>query len=121
MDDLSELINTISSDPQSMNKLKMLAEGLLSGGDFPQPPPNANTPPCKPDQPDPGFNFSAEDMGQMMKIMKAVTSNERDERTALLISLKPYLSEKRREKVDSAVKLLKLARVLPFISGGNLL
>ena len=100
----------------------MLAEGLLSGSvDPPQnPTPQTNAPPCKPDEPDSGFNFSAEDMGRMMKIMKAVTSNERDERTALLISLKPYLSEKRREKVDSAVKLLKLARVLPFISGGNL-
>ena len=39
MDDLSELINSISSDPQSMNKLKMLAEGLLSGSvDPPQNP-----------------------------------------------------------------------------------
>lgn len=38
-------------------------------------------------------------------------SGEDDERCALLYALKPYLSEKRQEQVDLAVKLISLAKM----------
>ena len=37
--------------------------------------------------------------------------NGEDERARLLLALKPFISEERRPKIDTAVKLLKLAKM----------
>ena len=44
-----------------------------------------------------------------------------DKNTALIASLKPYLSERRQVKADEAIKLLKLLSILPTLKESGLL
>ena len=56
-----------------------------------------------------------------MKSMMDKMKNVNDPRANLLLSLKPYLKESRREKVDQYVKFLSMSKVLEFFnnSGGE--
>ena len=55
------------------------------------------------------------DITKIMGIMSALSDNKIDERSKLLLALKPHLSEKRQQRVDKAVKLLKLASLIPIV------
>ena len=68
-----------------------------------------------------GFDFSQLDMNTIMK-MKSVmdklnTSN--DPRSNLLQSLKPYLREERRGKVDQYANLLNVAKIADLFKDSN--
>lgn len=52
------------------------------------------------------------DAESILKIGSLLSSlNENDERSSLLTALKPFLSDEKKPKVDSALKLLKLAKM----------
>ena len=110
MDDLSAKLSEILSDPESMSRVREMAESILS--EKPQPEPQ------KPD-------FSAlADIGEISQIMGLVSklqSSNDDPRAALLSALKPHLSEAKREKVDTAIKILRLLDLLPLIKESGIL
>lgn len=64
------------------------------------------------------FNFenaNVPDMETMMKIMKvmnAMKSGENSPSTNLLNSLKPFLRDSKKEKVDQYIKFIKLSNVI---------
>ena len=67
----------------------------------------------KPGGPAQGIAEDAADFEMMMKMGKAVSkmkSQEKSRETALLYALKPYLGESRREKTDSAVKIMGMIK-----------
>ncbi len=68
-----------------------------------------------------GAGMSPQDLSMMMKVFSALNNNKDDDRSRLLYSLKPHLSAERQERVDKAVKLLRLAGLLPLIKDFNLL
>ena len=47
---------------------------------------------------------------KIKQIMDSINSNKDDPRTNLLLSLKPYLKESRKEKVDQYIKLFGLGK-----------
>lgn len=110
MDDLSAKLSEILSDPESMNRVREMAESILS--EKPEPPPPKN-------------DFSAlSDVGEITQIMGLVSklqSHNDDPRAALLTALKPHLSEAKREKVDTAIKILRLLDLLPLIKESGIL
>lgn len=110
MDDLSEKLAGILNDPQSMEQVKQLAENIFSGE-------NANE---SSQNNDFGNMPSGEELGAIMSIMSKLNSKQDDERTKLLTCLKPYLSEKKQEKADNAIKILKLLELLPLIKDSGL-
>lgn len=59
-----------------------------------------------------GFNIDPEMLFKIQKIMCAMNNPKTNEKTKLLLSLKPFLKGKRREKVDTAIKLLSLSGVM---------
>lgn len=66
---------------------------------------------------DEGDGINPEKLFAIMSVLGSL--NEKDERADLLYALKPYLSNKRAENVDMAVKLLtfsKLPKLLKEIS-----
>lgn len=68
-----------------------------------------------------GFDFSQIDMNTLLK-MKSVmdklnTSN--DPRSNLLYSLKPYLREEKKEKVDQYANLLNVAKIADLFKDNN--
>lgn len=64
-----------------------------------------------------GFDFSS--LMKLQEIMGAVT--QKDKNTELLIALKPHLSEERQEKVDKALKLMKMIAVWNILKESGML
>ena len=70
-------------------------------------------------------NFQMPDMETMMKIMKlmkSMNSNQNNPSATLLYSLKPFLRDSKKEKVDQYIKFLKISSIISEInkSGGEL-
>lgn len=68
-----------------------------------------------------GFDFSQIDMNTIMK-MKSVMdnfNNKNDPRSNLLYSLKPYLREEKRGKVDQYANLLNVAKIADLLKDNN--
>lgn len=62
------------------------------------------------------------DINILLQVQKILGSmGQEDENTKLLMALKPHFSEKRREKIDQAVKMLRLLSVLPLLKDSGLL
>lgn len=107
MDELSEKLAQILNDPDSMNRVREMAESILS-----------NNKEAKEPEPQPDDIYSMLNSGELMNVMSIVSklnSQGNDTRTQLLSALKPHLSEPKREKVDTAIKILRLLELLPLI------
>lgn len=95
------------NDPDAMEQIKALGSMMGLTGDKPKP------------EPPPAAGLSAPDgemAGMMMKLMPLLGSmNEENDSTRLLYALRPFLSEKRRARVDQAARMLSLMRVLPML------
>ncbi len=112
MDDLSQKLAGILNDPESMERVRKMAESILSD-DNGQPQSASNTP-------DLGNLPSGDELNAIMSIVTRLNSSKDDERTHLLNALKPYLSKKRQAKTENAIKLLKLLELLPLLKDSGL-
>lgn len=59
---------------------------------------------------------------KMQKIMSSLNNDKQnDSRTNLLISLKPYLKDSRKNKVDQYIQLMKMGKIFEILnpSGGD--
>ena len=117
MDDITQKITSILNDPDSLDTIRSIADSLMSGNDEPKAEPQGSR----------GFDMSQlfgsvspDQMGGIMRVMSAFNSKGSDDRTALLLALKPHLSAKRQERVDRAIKLLKLATIMPLLNESGL-
>lgn len=109
MDELSQKLAEILNDPESMNRVREMAEDIL--GDKPKPEP----------QDDISGLLSNGDLMNVMSLVSKLNTNGGDSRTALLTALKPHLSEPKREKVDTAIKILRLLELLPILKESGVL
>ena len=104
MDELGEKLDALLHDPQQLGKIAQLASSLMGDGGETQPPAP---------QPEPGF-----DAGQLRRMLSAVRGSGRDSASRhLLEAMKPYLAEKRRRKIDRAMKLARLASLAELAAG----
>lgn len=108
MDDISEKLATILNDPDSMSRVRQMAESIL-GGEKQKEESVSDS------------GIKAEDMQTIMSLISRFNSTRDDDRTRLLMALKPHLSEPKREKVDTAVKILKMLELLPLIRESGLI
>ena len=105
MDELSEKLSSLLSDPQGMDKIKEMAQNLLGQ--------TSNAPEPETD-PDP-------DRGKIAKILSLIKGpSGNDDRVKLLLALKPNLSKERQQKVDSAIKILKLIELAPLLKDAGI-
>ena len=118
MEDLSTKLTQLLNDPEGMKQLQSMAQGLMGEGglDLSALIPQEQEKPVMPDISGLMGGVSPDQMSMMMKLMSAFNSTKEDDRTRLLMALRPHLTDKRQQRVDQAVKLLKLASVLPLIS-----
>lgn len=110
-------ITDILSDEESLRQLSELAEMLKTGdfGDTSQEP----TEDCKENSGDFG---GMPDMGMMLKISSlAGAMNNNDKNTQLLLALRPHLSHDSQQRLDRAIKLLKLISVYETAKESGLL
>ena len=109
MDDMAERLSELLNSPEGMEQIKTLAGALLGGGEEGK------------NEPEPQPEMSMPDISALMKIGGLLKQTGQDERVNLLLALKPHLSERRRERVDRAVKLLKLYSLIPVLSESGLM
>ena len=58
------------------------------------------------------FNFDINTLLKMKNIMDKMNSNSNDPRANLLLSLKPYLNNNRKEKLDQYMQFLNISKVI---------
>ena len=128
MDDIVAELSSFIESKEGMDTIKNLASSLMSGdGDvssmlsslMSNGAESVISPPKKEEPADlPGF--APDQLASIMGVMSALNKSEDDARTRLLLALKPHLSEKRRERVDRAIKLMKLISIMPLITESGL-
>lgn len=106
MDDLSEKLTGILNDPESMERVKQMAESILGGGKAEPPAPSAVT-----GLADIGDALGGEDIGKIVSVISKMKTAENDSRVQLIYALKPHLSAERQARADIRRKILKLLDV----------
>ena len=106
MSELEERLNSILNDPEQMARISSLAQSLMGGaGEGPQPGGGSAAPPA----PESALT------GKLAALL-GQQSGDPDKR-ALLEAMKPYLSEKRRGRLDRAMKLTRMAKLAKLALG----
>ena len=97
MDEIGEKLDALLNDPKQFGKIAQLASSILGDGGDKSAPPSA---------PESELDL---DMGQLRRMMSALRGGHDSANRHLLEAMKPYLAEKRRRKIDRAMKLARLA------------
>ncbi|MBR2591092.1 MAG: hypothetical protein IKE65_09255 [Clostridia bacterium] len=100
MDNIGDILNSLSDE--DMQNLKGMAKQLFSS----EGEQAAGVP-----------DLGGMDIGMLTSLLKP----REDERTKLIASLKPMLSEERRHRADEAIRLLHLASMLPALRESGIL
>ena len=107
MDNLEERLNSILSDPEGLSELSELAKGILgNSGERSSAEKNDSGD-------DGGFGIDLATVTRLGGMLGNLRNDSEDSR--LLLALKPYLKDKRKEKVDETVKLMKLMKLAPLL------
>lgn len=116
MDDMMGKMQSLLSDPESVQQLQELAQMLQSQGETANPSHTTSDVPGQqvadvlsaPAVNGGGLEFGGLDMGMLMKLSRMLGTVDGGRDTALLLALKPHLKAERQQKVERAVKFLKL-------------
>lgn len=128
MDDFSEKLAGILNDPESMERVRKMAESLL-GDNKEEPPAIPQNIPQSSSSGGMGNILSvlgdgmpdANTLQKIMGVMGKLKAAGNDQRFALLNALRPHLSEARQDKLDAAIKILRLIDILPYLKDSGLL
>lgn len=128
MSELEDKLNSILGDPQAMSQIMSLARSL--GGASAAPEPSASqTPPGDPPEPttptaapSPENGLDPRLLAMARRIMEEYRADD-NEKAALLQALRPFVAERRYAKLDKAVQIARLSRVirvaLDVLKGGG--
>ena len=116
MSEFEDKLGAILSDSNAMSQIMALAQSLGGSPSVPEepsppPPPPANIPASPPDLSGLLGSLDPKMIQTGMQLLSEFSSGE-DQRAALLLALKPFLKEERRAKIDRAVQIAQLSRVL---------
>lgn len=133
MDNLAEMLSQMMNSPEGMERIKNLANMLgqnqassapqASGRESAVSPPAVNSAPSSSgSNPLGGLGGIDTNMLQMMTKLAPLLSivRQEDDSTRLLHALRPLLSGERQKKVDEAIKILRLMRMVPLIKDAGI-
>ena len=100
MDELESRLSSVLSDPEQMEKITRLAQSFMAGTGSGSAAPKAETD-TMPD---------AELFKRLAQLISMGGGREKGEQ-AMLEAISPYLSEKRRGKMEKALRIAKLVRI----------
>ena len=118
MEDIAAKLSELLNDPEGLEQMKGLAQMLMGSAPDGEPFPEHQPEPQRGEK---NASLPDIDIGAVMKLLGMFKDNPNDGRSQLLLSLKPHLSEERGEKVDQAIKLLRIISLWPIISQSGLL
>lgn len=122
MEDLSRKISELLGDPQTMEQIRGLA-GMLgqSAPSSEAAPPPAEKSTAVSDTPPVSGIPDANMLGMVMKLAPLFQSfRDEDESTRLLRALKPFMHEERAKRIDGAIRLLHIMKILPLLKGSGI-
>lgn len=118
MGELEERINSVLNDPEQLSEITRLARSLMGAGQ--QEPPAEGAGASRSAAPDMSAVFSqlGLDAGALSRLSGVLGTSVTDGRSqALLEAMKPYLSDKRKKKMDKAIKLARFAKLAGLAMG----
>ncbi len=81
-------------------------------------PDGAQSPPIQStENPNEQGEISPEMLAMLKSVMSKMGNGVKDDRTKLLMSLKPYMGEDRQSTIDSAIKMLNLSQFSELFKG----
>lgn len=105
MSEFEDKLNSVLGDPAQMEKIANLAKSLMGGDGGAQE--TAQEP----------FGGLDIDPGLISRIGQLMKGGGNDDKQRLLEAMEPYLTEKRRGKMDKALKIARLARIAKAAMG----
>lgn len=115
MSEWEDRLGAILGDPGAMAQIMSLAQSLGAPSQAETPPPPPETPPTAKAAPADLSAFLGELDPQLLqeglRLFSQFSASD-DERTALLAALKPFLKEDRAAKMDRAIQIARLSRVI---------
>lgn len=117
MEDFEEKLNSILSSPETMGQIMALANSLSGGGEE-HTSGDADNSEAAAGEGKPSGDLSSLlqglDEGMVPKLMALWGEYNRgsDEKTQLLQAMKPFLRQERQEKLDRAVQIARISRVI---------
>ena len=143
MEDMASALGSLLNNSRTMQQIMNLANQLGLGGDGAAPaadaqppaapppaqpaqpqaqpaPPLQNLftpPPAQPAAPNAAANLLGSlDVNTIAKVSQILQGlNTRDSNVELLLALKPHFGEKRQKKVDDAIRIMQLVKMLPLL------
>lgn len=106
MDDLTQKLQALLSDPESMKNLSELAAMMQADAppeDAAAPVPDESSGTPQTESEAPPFDFA-----KLLAVGQALSAVQQDETADLLRALKPYLSPERAKRADKAARMLRL-------------
>ena len=100
-DNLKNILNSISSSENTKESDNNNGENKDASSNFP--------------------NLDFETILKLKNIIDSFNNTENDSRSNLLLSLKPYVADNKKQKIDQYIKFLNLAKVIEIINpmGGD--
>lgn len=114
MAEFEEKLNQILSSPSAMEQIMALAGSLSGDAGGKEPEPAAAPASGPPPMGGLGDLFSGIDPGMVMKLLPLLSQlqDQGDEKTRLLEAMKPFLKPDRQGKLDQAIQITRLSRLI---------
>lgn len=119
MDDFEEKLNSILSSPETMGQIMALADSISGKSSDTAPTASETSQPLAEGATGAGGGSPLSLLSSLdpKLLQKATTllgeyTRGNDEKVALLNAMRPFLSEERRPKLDKALQIARLARVI---------
>ncbi len=124
MNDAASQINQILNNPEMLQQIKAISGLLNKSSDSA----DANNSPgdtaalSNLKQPSPLDLLGTDGLKTAMKFMPILSELKKDdETTQLLYAIKPFLSPQRQAKLDEAIRLLRIIKILPLLKNQGLM
>ena len=101
-DNIQENLSRLLHDPEGMERIRAMAESLFSSSEEKSAEP------------------TGDEAQMLLRAVKLLRDEKPDERGRLLLALRPHLGAERQEKIDRAVKLLRLAKLAPLLGDSDI-
>lgn len=134
MDDLAQKLSAMLKDPATMAQVQSIMGALGGNGSTPENPPASPQSTPQPAAAKPaenplsalaglsGSGLNAETLGLVTRLAPMLASvKQEDDSTRLLHALRPLLSAARQKKLDGAIRLLQIIRILPMLRQSGIL
>lgn len=117
MDDLADKIGEFLKNPDALEQLMGLGNMLGIGSDADKSESNE-----KGSDKDNNPDFPDDIISTILKLMPILTSiNKEDDNTRLLNALRPFLKAEKRNKIDEAIKIMQMLKILPLLKNQGIL